>query len=239
MIEFELNVETCIDFLTPQTQRARDLMRMFGVRAERLTHQRLRHKCRLRVRPGDIITITGASGAGKSVLLNALYEQIDPQDRLRLDSIELTDEKPLIDCIDLPLFASTEAFSRAGLSDVFCMLQTPAALSIGQQHRYRLALALAGEARFIFADEFTSSLDRITAGGVAYRIRKQSKRSGKIFILASSHEDMLPDLQPDILIIKYLTGKTQTLYREKARCPLQSVRFTGRKQNPCAASGPA
>ena len=206
---------------------------------ENLQHlqQRLQHKCRLHVRPGDIIYITGASGAGKTVLLNALYENVEPDNRLRLDSIELADDRPMIDCIDQPLFATTEAFSRAGLGDVFCMLQTPAALSEGQQHRYRLSRALASDARFIFADEFTSSLDRITAAGVAYRIRKQSKRSGKIFVLASSHEDILPDLQPDILIIKNLTGKTQTIYKERSRCPLQRVVFTDCKKKPCEMQG--
>ena len=180
---FEFNVETCIDFPTPKTRRAGELMRLFGLRAERLTQQRLQHQCRLRVQPGDIVYITGASGAGKTVLLNALYEQIDANDRLRLDAIELDRHRPLIDCIDQPLFASTETFSGAGLGDVFCMLQTPAALSVGQQHRYRLGRALASPAQFIFADEFTSSLDRITASVVAYRIRKQAARQGLCTVL--------------------------------------------------------
>ncbi|RKY12833.1 MAG: hypothetical protein DRP52_04215 [Planctomycetota bacterium] len=225
---FEFNVETCIDFPTPQTPRAGELMRLFGVRTKRLTQQRLQHRCRLRVRPGDIVYITGASGAGKTVLLNAMYEQIDACDRLRLDAIELANDRPLIDCIDQPLFASTETFSRAGLGDVFCMLQTPAALSLGQQHRYRLGLALAGLAAFLFADEFTSSLDRITAAGVAHQIRKHAAKSGKVFVLCSSHEDILPDLRPDILIIKNLNGRTETLYKDKTRDPVNRVVFTGR-----------
>jgi len=228
---FEFNVEICIDFPTPQTKRAGELMRLFGVRTERLTQQRLQHRCRLRVRGGDIVYITGASGAGKTVLLNALYEHIDTRDRLRLDEIALDRGRPLIDCIDQPLFATTETFSRAGLGDVFCMLQTPAALSVGQQHRYRLALALAVPERFIFADEFTSSLDRITAAMVAHQIRKQATRSGKVFVLASSHEDILPDLRPDILIIKNLNGRTETLYQDKSRDPVNRVRFIKQKRS--------
>jgi len=233
---FEFNVETCIDFPTPKTRRAGELMRLFGLRTERLTQQRLQHRCRLRVRGGDIIYITGASGAGKTVLLNAMYEQIDERDRLRLDDIELADDRPLIDCINQPLFASTETFSRAGLGDVFCMLQTPAALSLGQQHRYRLGRALASPAQFIFADEFTNSLDRITAAVVAYRIRKQAARSSKVFVLSSSHEDILPDLRPDILIIKNLTGRVETLYKDESRNPVNRVRFTGRRQKRSGAS---
>jgi ABC-type ATPase with predicted acetyltransferase domain len=226
---FEFDVETCIDFPTPQTKRARKLMHMFGVRPERIKHQRLRHHCCLEVYPGDIIYLTGASGGGKTVMLDAMYEQIDEQNRLRLDSIELTDAVPVIDCMDKPVFASTEAFSRGGLGDVFCMLQTPAALSVGQQHRYRLAIALARQEQFIFADEFTSSLDRITAASVAHHLRKHAYKSDKIFILASSHEDILRDLLPDILIIKNLTGRTQTLYKNKNRDPANQYVINGKR----------
>ena len=226
---YEFNVETCIDFPTPKTERARELMRLFGVRTERIKQQRLQHRCQLEVRGGDIIYITGTSGAGKTVLLDAMYAQVEANDRLRLDEIELTDAVPAIDCIDQPLFASTTTFSRAGMGDVFCMLQTPAALSLGQQHRYRLGLALASTARFIFADEFTSSLDRITAASIAHQLRKHAHKSGKIFILASSHEDTLKDLMPDILIIKNLSGRTQTLYKEKKRDPVNQYTINGKR----------
>lgn len=215
----EFNIDLCIDFKPPQTDRARELIRLFGLRETRIRHQRLMHTCRIEVYEDDIIYITGASGAGKTVLLNAMYEHIPQHNRLRLDDIPLDDDRPLIDCIDKPLFATTETLTRAGLSDVFSMLQTPVALSTGQQHRYRMARALADPARFIFADEFTSSLDRITAAVAAFRLRKLARRSGKVFILASCHEDILKDLQPDILIVKNLTGKTQTLYRDPKRDP--------------------
>ena len=185
--------------------------------------------------PGDIIYITGASGAGKTVLLNAMYEHVDEHDRLRLNEIELTDAMPVIDYIDQPVFASTTTFSHAGLGDVFSMLQTPAALSLGQQHRYRLGLALAGSARFIFADEFTNSLDRITAASVAHHLRKHTHKSGKIFILSSSHEDILKDLLPDILIIKNLTGRTQTLYKEKNGDPVNRYTINGKQYPPIDA----
>lgn len=223
---FEFNVETCIDFSVPDTDRARELMRLFGLRTERIKQQRLLHRCRLEVQPGDIVYITGASGAGKSVLLEAMGRQIDPNECLRLEEVPLTDAAAAIDCIDETVFAATETFTRAGLGDVFSMLQTPAALSIGQQHRYRLAMALAHSARYIFADEFTSSLDRITAAVTAHQIRKRAAQYGKVFILASSHEDILPDLRPDILIVKNLSGRTETLYRDPARDPAGGFRIT-------------
>ena len=110
-----------------------------------------------------------------------------------------------------------EILSKAGLSDVFSMLNHPAALSAGQQWRYRLAKAIMSKKQWIFADEFTASLDRITACVIAHNLRKLAAQTDKIFILASCHEDMLVDLQPDVIVIKYLNGTTQTIYKDKSQ----------------------
>jgi len=219
-VMFEFDIDVCMDFPVPQSPRAAELMRLFGLGRERLAQQRLWHTCRLCLRPGDVVYITGASGAGKSVLLNALYDQAPPAERLRLDAIPLHSDKPAIDCLDQPVFAATETFTRAGLGDVFCMLQPPAAMSLGQQHRYRLAVAAAHPATLLFADEFTSSLDRITAAAVAFQAGRLARKTGKIVIATSSHEDIAADLAPDILIAKHLTGKTETVYRDKRRDPI-------------------
>jgi ABC-type ATPase with predicted acetyltransferase domain len=111
--------------------------------------------------------------------------------------------------------------SYAGLSDVFCMLTAPADLSEGQQYRFRLARALAAGKRHIFADEFCSNLDRITAAVIAYNICKFAKmhsmacaRNKVTFFLASSHEDILADLQPDVLIVKHFTGPAEVSYKK-------------------------
>lgn len=220
----EFNIDLRIDFQPPQTDRARELIRLFGLRLERIRHFQLRHRCRMTVRDGDIVYLTGASGSGKSVLLNAMYEQVPPADRLRLEEIPLDASRPVIDCIDRPLFATTETLTCAGMGDVFSMLQTPAALSAGEQHRYRMAMALTQEARFVFADEFTSTLDRIAAHSAAYRLRRLARRSGKVFVLASCHEDILKDLAPDILIIRSLSRRTETLYKDPARDPIGHLR---------------
>jgi hypothetical protein len=71
-------------------------------------------------------------------------------------------------------------------------------------------------------------MDRIAAAGAAFRLRKLSHNSGKVFILASCHEDILKDLQPDILIIKNLSRRTETLYKDRQRDPhahLKHYRF--------------
>ena len=70
----DLNVAIEIDFNVPETPRATELIRLFGLRQTRIRENRLRHRCRLKLLDGDIVYITGASGTGKTVLLNGLYE---------------------------------------------------------------------------------------------------------------------------------------------------------------------
>jgi len=86
--------------------------------------------------------------------------------------------------------------------------------SAGQQYRFRLAVALATGKKFVFADEFCCELDRITAAVISYRLHKFAKRTGTTFILASSHEDLLLDLAPDVLVVKELSGSTEVIYKK-------------------------
>jgi len=109
-------------------------------------------------------------------------------------------------------FSATET-SYAGLSDVFCMLNQPVLLSDGQKWRFRLACGLASGRKFIFADEYCCELDRITASVISYNIHKFARRTGVSFILASSHQDVLADLQPDVLVMKELSGPTNVIYK--------------------------
>ena len=78
-------------------------------------------------------------------------------------------------------------------------------------------MALAAAKKFIFADEFCSQLDRITACAISHNIHKFAKRKGVTFILASSHDDILFDLEPDVIVVKALSGSTQVVYKEYKR----------------------
>lgn len=111
-----------------------------------------------------------------------------------LDQMELPAGRTLIDYIDGDFVTSLRILSTAGLGDVFCILSQPASLSDGQKYRFRLVMALATGKKFVFADEFCSNLDRITAAVISYNVHKFAKRNGVTFILASSHEDILLDL---------------------------------------------
>lgn len=195
------------------TDKVGKVARMFGITADRLTQRCVIHNCRLEINDGDIVYITGPSGAGKSVMLNELEKTIPATNRVNLARIKLAKDKTLIDCIDADLLTSLRMLSTAGLNDVFCILNQPANLSEGQKYRFRLAMALASGKKFVFADEFCSELDRITAAVIAYNIHKFAKKAGVTFVLASSHEDILLDLAPDIMVVKELSGKTEVIYK--------------------------
>lgn len=206
MQKFYLDVS--FDWNLTLTDRMKELMRLFGLRLERLKKQRLWHQCSLTLKPGQICYIAGSSGSGKSVLLNALYDQIPADQRIRLSDIPCDSQRSLIDCMDGDVLDAVRTLCKAALGDVFTMLGKPAQLSAGQQWRYRLARVLATDKQWIFVDEFTATLDRISACVIALNLRKIANETGRIFVLASCHEDILMELQPDVVLMKYLNGKT-------------------------------
>lgn len=207
------NVSKTVNWQVQITDKVAQVCRMFGLTADRLTERHVTHNCRLEINDGDIVYITGPSGAGKTVLLGELEKSIPASEKVNLARIKLPSDKTLIDCIDANFLTGLRILSIVGLSDCFCILNQPANLSDGQKYRFRLAMALAAGKKFVFADEFCSNLDRITAAAISYNIHKFAKRTGVTFILAASHEDILLDLAPDVLVITELSGPTQVIYR--------------------------
>jgi len=195
------------------TDKVASVCRMFGVTIDRLRERRVTHECRLQIEAGDVVYLTGPSGAGKSVLLDELEKSVRPSNRINLADIELPDDRTLIDCMDGSLLDGLRMLSVAGLSDCFCILNQPGNLSAGEKYRFRLAMALATGRQFVFADEFCSELDRITAAVISSRLHTFAKRTGTTFILASSHQDILADLEPDILVLKELSGPAEVIYK--------------------------
>ena len=214
----KFSVAKQFDVNPQKSERVTTVMRMFGVGIDRLKDQRTTHACTIEVNDGDIVYITGPSGAGKSVLLREMQTVIPDDEKIIIEQIALPADRPAIDCVGgTGTIDGLSLLSYAGLSDVFCMLNAPANLSEGQKYRFRLACALASGKKFIFADEFCSNLDRITAGVIAYNVRRFAKHNGVTFFLASAHEDILADLQPDVLVVKNFAGEAEVTYKGKSK----------------------
>jgi len=209
------NVSKQFQWQGPLSDKAVRICRMFGLTLDRLTARAPIHRCRIEVRPGDIVYITGPSGAGKSVVLRELQRCVPAPETANLADVEVPDDRTVIDCFEGNIMLNLRVLSLVGLSDVFSMLNRPSRLSDGQKYRFRLAQALASGRPFVFADEFGSELDRITATTVAFNIHRFAKRTRTTLILASSRDDILMDLAPDVIVTKDCCGPAKVVYKER------------------------
>ena len=187
----------------------------------------------LELRGGQVIFITGASGGGKSTLLQLIDDVVraeaaeDPTSGgsggiVRFDRLPEPADRPLVDLFPhLPLDETLRILSLAGLNDAFVMLRKPSELSDGQRYRLRLAqtMAEAGATapglRVVLADEFGATLDRLTAKIVASNVRRWVDRAATptCFIAATTHDDLLEALRPDVVIEKGFGDEMQVHHR--------------------------
>ncbi|MEM9414558.1 MAG: ABC transporter [Planctomycetota bacterium] len=165
---------------------------------------------------GQVVFITGASGGGKSTLLRLICETIaklpvaDRPAVIRFDALAPAADRALVDGFDraAPLADVLRWLSVAGLNDARVMLRRPGELSDGQRARLLLAHAIAQAERcdmpwaVVLADEFGATLDRPTARAVAAGVRKWATRAGVCVVAATTHDDLLEPLCPDVLIDK-------------------------------------
>ncbi len=207
-----LSVSKSFQWSAKDSGRVNELMRIFGLDKGFVRDNQVSRSCEITIDSGMVIYLTGPSGAGKSVLLNALYRACG-QRKVRLCDIELDSERAVIDCLGDDTADAMSILTMAGLGDVFCVLNTPSALSDGQRYRYRLCRALYSLSPVIFADEFCSNLDRITACAVSANLRRAADRTSRTFILAGCRDDIIRDLCPDIIAAVRLNGQTEIIER--------------------------
>lgn len=159
----------------------------------------------LKIGQKDVVYITGDSGSGKSVLLRALEKDIKRD--LKLTSININDikpeqDKPLIETVGATVEEGLELLSRVGLGDAFLFLRTFSQLSDGQKYRFKIAKMIESKAQFWIMDEFAATLDRDTARVVAWNLQKVARSEGKCVLAATTHGDLLRDLNPDVHVHK-------------------------------------
>jgi len=219
----EFRVSRTFSTRAEPTERVAAVAAMFGIGLDEARRFVVLDDVELTVGRGRVLFITGQSGSGKSVLLRCLADHLrasqskiaNPRSKIAhvvdLADIEPPADRALVDCFPQPLDETLRLLSIAGLNDAFLFLRKPTELSDGQRYRLRLALALAAGADVVLIDEFCSTLDRVTARIIAYAVRRYATRTGTTFIVATAHDDLYEDLQPDVYIEK-LFGSRIALY---------------------------
>src|SRR3990172_11748237 len=155
----------------------------------------------LKIGPKDIVFVSGDSGSGKSVLLRAIRQDLGDE-AIDLSEVLIEADKPLIETVGATVEEGLELLSKVGLNDAFLFLRTYNQLSDGQKYRYRIAKLMESGKQWWLMDEFAATLDRDTAKIVAFNLQKLARQQGKAVIAATTHGDLLEDLNPSVHVHK-------------------------------------
>lgn len=185
---------------------------LFGLSASDPPHT-VAENVTLDIRPGDLVLFTGPSGSGKSSLMREAAKQLHAVDALALPLPDV----PLVDALPGPVDDRLGLLAACGLGEARLLLRTPGELSDGQRYRFRIAYAIATTTHGLTAavpgtagvsrpggtlllDEFAAVLDRPLAKVLAFNLRKLVGRTGVGVLCATTHDDLLGDLNPDVTV---------------------------------------
>jgi ABC-type transport system involved in cytochrome c biogenesis ATPase subunit/GNAT superfamily N-acetyltransferase len=165
-------------------------------------------------RRGDLIYVTGDSGGGKTSLLKA-FESFFGGEAMALSDLQVDPEETLIEGVGKDVKEAIEILSLCGLNDAFLFLRKFKELSDGQKYRYKLAKLVDQKDKAVWlVDEFCASLDRVMARVVAHLFQKVSRKLGKTVVVATAHDDLIEDFQPDIVVRKGFEGDVDVVKNE-------------------------
>jgi len=117
--------------------------------------------------------------------------------------LQIDPEETLVEGVGGDVKEAIEILSLCGLNDAFLFLHKYKELSDGQKYRYKLAKLVNCWEKIVWVvDEFCACLDRVMARIVAYLFQKVARKLGKTVVVATTHDDLIEDFKPDILVEK-------------------------------------
>ena len=137
----------------------------------------------------QIVLISGESGCGKSTLLRQLGKTTKFE----------APNKPLHAWCE-PDEKALQLLNSVGLNDASLFLLHYGQLSDSQQARARMYFWLCQGETTLIVDEFLATLDRETAHALAFSFQHMLRREGIRLIAATAQNDLIPFLQPDLVV---------------------------------------
>ena len=201
-------VDKSFETKTTLSERTAAIGEAFGLGISETRRFQVFTNFEINIEPGEIVLITGDSGSGKSTLLHEIKAQmsglVEFGGNIEQISVSGVDpEEVLIEGVGDNISEAISILSFAGLNEAFLMLRKFKELSDGQKYRYAIAKMLSkNESKTWIFDEFGAVLDRVTAKVVSYTVQKIARKTGRTLIVATTHEDLVQDLKPDIWVQK-------------------------------------
>jgi len=160
--------------------------------------------------PGAVVMVCGPSGAGKTSLLRELSDRCPGAREVGRESFPKG--RAVVDAVACrrSLGEALSILTACGLGEPRLWVRRFDELSEGERFRARLARSIslqldgANPTAVLLCDEFGTILHRRAARAVGYNLGKLARRRGLPVVVATPDDDLMPYLQPNVLI--RLTG---------------------------------
>lgn len=164
----------------------------------------------------SVVLITGPSGAGKSRLLRSIGAEARRRGRgVRRVRPVRGRRRAIIDLFRGSLAEAIASLCRAGLGEPALLGRRPHELSEGEHARVALALAMhRARGVVLLADEWCATLDGATAASVCASLARWTHRTGSCLVCATTRDDVVALLSPDVHVRVELGGACTILPSE-------------------------
>jgi ABC-type ATPase involved in cell division/GNAT superfamily N-acetyltransferase len=188
--KFKMKVDITVQTDVSRSARARQLEALFDVPPTQKCELRWQGEMPVEREPWNVGLIVGPSGSGKSTVLRECFGapgELDWRGKSVVDDFSLSFSMKEIAAV----------CQAVGFNTIPAWLRPFAVLSNGERFRVEMARRLLETDGLIVVDEFTSVVDRQVAQIGAHAVQKYVRRTGKQFVAASCHYDVIEWLQPD------------------------------------------
>lgn len=194
-----------------RTKKTQTVQKAFGVRPGSVKATVIKN-LDFTIKPREVVLIAGASGSGKTTMIELLMDRGQPRRNMVLEGNCFVGKKAAIGVLQpirskspiIQLVGGNDThralhvLNIAGLTEAFLYFKKFEELSAGQKYRFMLARLIDSGANLWLADEFCSALDEVTASIVAHNLQRHARRVGATVIVAAPHfETFIRSLKPD------------------------------------------